>query len=138
MELIVFKFGVMGKHAFDFSKLNIMSRGIEVDQSFCDQYRIKYIYNRIENIDVLGMEGEVLQREVKDKMERNSVALRGRVLIRRGGCMLVEGGLKSVGDGHVVITTIFHFEDVYSMNMFIMKYPHKMWDHMSELYVLTN
>lgn len=132
-ENMSFRFEIM-----DLSKVSIMSRGLEVDQKFCDQYRIKYIYNRIESIDTIGMDGIELHREIREKMEMSSKILLGRVISTRGSCMLVEGGLKSVGNGQVIITTIFHFEDSYSMNVFILKYPHKMWNHMKDLYILTN
>ena len=133
MEAMTFKFEIM-----DLSKISILSRGLEVDRAFCDQYRIKYFYNRIENVDTIGMDGIELHREIREKMEKSSKILLGRVISGRGSCMLVEGGLKSVEGGQVVVTTIFHFEDVYSMNVFILKYPHKMWNHMKDLYILTN
>lgn len=130
---MVFKFEVM-----DLTKVQIMSRGLEVDKSWMDTYRIKYIYNRIESIDTVGLDGIDVHRVIRERMESGSKILLGKVISNRGNCMLVEGGLKNVTGGQVVVTTIFHFEDVYSMNVFIMKYPHKMWDHMKDLYIMMN
>jgi hypothetical protein len=122
----------------DFGKVQIMSRGLEVDKDWMDRYRIRYIYNKIESVDVRNMDSVDVHRVIRDKMESGSKILLGKVVSIRGNCMLVEGGLKDVLGGQVVITTIFHFEDVYSMNLFIMKYPHKMWDHMKDLYIMMN
>lgn len=131
--VITFKFIIM-----DFGKVQIMSRGLEVDKDWMDRYRIRYIYNKIESVDVRNMDSVDVHRVIRDKMESGSKILLGKVVSIRGNCMLVEGGLKDVLGGQVVITTIFHFEDVYSMNLFIMKYPHKMWDHMKDLYIMMN
>ena len=131
--VITFKFIIM-----DLSKVQIMSRGLEVDKDWMDRYRIRYIYNKIESVDVRNMDSVDVHRVIRDKMESGSKILLGKVVSIRGNCMLVEGGLKDVLGGQVVITTIFHFEDVYSMNLFIMKYPHKMWDHMKDLYIMMN
>lgn len=133
MEAMSFKFIIM-----DLSKVQIMSRGLEVDKGWMDRYRIRYIYNKIESVDVRNMDSVDVHRVIRDKMESGSKILLGKVVSIRGNCMLVEGGLKDVLGGQVVITTIFHFEDVYSMNLFIMKYPHKMWDHMKDLYIMMN
>lgn len=133
METMTFK-----SRNMDLTKVQIMSRGIEVDKAWMDSYRIRYIYNRIESVDMSGLDSIELHRVIRDRMEVGSKILLGRVISNRGNCMMVEGGLKDVAGGQVVVTTIFHFEDVYSMEMFIMRYPHKMWDHMKDLYIMMN
>lgn len=131
---ISFNFMVM-----DLSKISIMSRGIEVDKAFCDRWRIRYIYNRIESIDMGGIDGVELHRLIRERMESGSKEMQVKVVHARGSCMMVEGGMKSTaGGGNVIVTTIFHFQDSYSMELFILKYPHKAWDHMKDLFIMTN
>lgn len=133
-----FKFSI-NISAMDFSKIHIMSRGLEVDKAWCDSYRIKHIYNKIENVDIGTFDSSSINTRVKKSIQDNADVLLGRVHSVRGSCMLVEGGLKDTQNGgHVIVTTIFHFEDEYSMSMFIMRYPHKMWDHMKDLFIILN
>lgn len=133
MEILTLKIMVM-----DFSKVQIMSRGVEVDRAWMDTYRIRHIYNKIESIDVQGLSTEEVHRVTRERMHENSGMLIYRTERSRGNVMLAEGGLKDVKGGQVFVTTMFHFEDVYSMEMFVMRYPHKTWDHMKDLYVMTN
>ena len=123
----------------DLTKIHIMSRDIEVDREWMDKYRIRHIYNKIEGMDIDGMANGVVRSLVKDRLRLNSDVLIGQVYSERGNCMMVEGGVKETrSGGHVVITTIFHFEDEYSMTLFILKYPHKIWDHVKDLYIILN
>lgn len=134
MEMMKLKFLPM-----DLTKIHIMSRDVEVDREWMDKYRIRHIYNKIEGMDIDGMANGVVRSLVKDRLRLNSDVLIGQVYSERRNCMMVEGGLKETRSGeHVVITTIFHFEDEYSMTLFILKYPHKIWDHMKDLYIMTN
>jgi hypothetical protein len=122
----------------DFSKTQIMSRGMIVDQQWMDSFRIKHIFNKVENVDYSYMKEAGLEKAVAGIMDNVGADIVHKLARSIGSCMLVESGLKEVDGGHVVITTVFHFEDIYSMNLFILRYPHTTWDHMKELYEFKN
>ena len=122
----------------DFVKTQILSRNMVVYQDWMDSYRIKHIYNKIENIEYSLMQNEGIERAVSYVMDRVGAEVMAQVPKSRGSCMLVESGLKEVSGGHVVITTVFHFEDIYSMNLFVLKYPNATWNHLAEMFEFKN
>jgi hypothetical protein len=122
----------------DFLKTQILSRGMTVDQQWMDSFRIKHIFNKVENVDYSYMQEAGLEKAVAGIMDKVGEEVVEKMDRKRGSCMLVESGLKESAGGHVVVTTIFHFCDIYSMNLFVLKYPHKTWNHMKEMFEFMN
>jgi hypothetical protein len=122
----------------DLTKTEIMSRGMTVNRKWLEALRIINVYNRIDAIDYSYIKEEGFQGAVTSTMDKVGNEFITNLKKESGACMLVESGIKKAGKGYVVITTLFYFQDSYSMNLFVMKCPHKTWDHMKEMFEFTN
>lgn len=121
----------------DFSRVHIMSRDIVVDRNLLENFRILNVFNKIENIE-FAMNEAAARDFVNSSLDSSTAEFKYKTENVRGSVILMESGIRNAGKGQVLVTTMFHFADIYSMQMFVMKMPHAVWNHDEAMVSMKN